>query len=419
MTMLLSPRRIGLMRSALRAWRPLTAALVAAVLPAGGLAAAPDFPRAGIVLPTGPAQAELHVAGDSAIILIRLADGSIASARAVNDVSDALGILADRRLAFAWPALLAWAGSDLTLLRERAVARARMAAEAGLLGAEPSGQAEKWAGDPAVSATLHYARALSDAGHKTDAITVLREAIAQTPGDAEHNYARVFLTMRLANMQFESGDVAAGIAQLEAAERDKALDGEYELNIVVNLAMALARSGQYQRALVTINNAWRDFDAGAAESEDYLKVPSSEANFAWIKACALDGLGSHEKARALMAGIVAAPDWPVDDTVPATARLNGFLCMHDDAGFAAEIAAQLQSAAPAGAVFLQAQPGAHEYAPDRAVVTAALHRPALIKAMAGQVRDLAPAFAPALQGWRAAGAQTPALGSSPANGSVR
>lgn len=371
-----------------------------ALLASGGTAMAGDFPHGTLSLPIGTAEAELHVAGDFAVLTMRSPEGDVVPLRSVSDVDDALAILADRRLAFAWPALLAWAGDDLVLLRDRAVARSQMAAEAGMLAAPPAGQGERWSGDPGVSAQLHYARALVDAGRSPAAIAFLRERIAATPDDPASASKRIFLTIRLANVLFGGGDVAAAVSTLDAAQRDHGLDGDFKLNIDVNLAMLLARSHQSQRALMMINDTWRQFDAEAGEGEGYLKVPSSEANFAWIRACALDGLGDHAKARALIAGIGPSPVWPAQDKVVTEARISAFLCIGDVDGLAAELAAQLDAAPPAGDVFISLQAISYGLASDTALVAAALRRPILARAVAAHARLLSAALTPAVAHWR-------------------
>lgn len=359
-----------------------------------------NFPQAPMALPSGSGVAEFHVVGDIAVLTVREPSGAVTPLRVISDVSDALAVLADKRLSFAWPALLTWSGADLSALRDRALARSKMAAEAGILGSMPKGQFEKWVGDDSLSAFMHYVRELKISGHQSVAISTLKQRLALTPVDAEHAYARVFIILRLATDIFDSGDVADSLSMMENAYNDHSLDGDYKLNINVTFAMLLVRAGQPERGLTIIEDARSQFDAEASETADSFKVPSSEANFAWIKACALDRMGRREEARKLIDEIDTAKAWPQEESVTSLARVYAFLCMKDDNGLAGELASQLKNAAPADDVFTMIQPESNEYGPDAAVTAAAVRRPELAAEIAARARLLSPDFRPALEDWR-------------------
>jgi len=106
-----------------------TACLFAAVLSLGSVRAQAenDLPQAEITWPGGSGTAEFRIDGDHAKLRVRTPDGKITPLRNVESTDDALAILADERLAFAWPALLAWAGDDLHILRDNDVSRAERA----------------------------------------------------------------------------------------------------------------------------------------------------------------------------------------------------------------------------------------------------------------------------------------------------
>ncbi len=253
----------------------LVAAAATAQWPIPTQADESTFPRAAVQFPSGQqAQVEFHAAGDIALLTLRAPDGSVLPLRQISDVRDALAVLGDPRLSFAWRAMLEWAGNDLTLLRERALARSRMAADAGIIGSRPIGS-EQWTGDAALSAVLHYARNLVASGQRNAAIALLKNRLAQAPHDAAHSYSRVFLTTRLANIMFDGGQTSEAISLLETAMEDRTIDAEPALNLSVNLALALARSGASQRALIEINSAWTQFDSHTLEGEDSVKIPSS------------------------------------------------------------------------------------------------------------------------------------------------
>ena len=384
-------------------FRRLAAALSLGMMVAGtpgGARAPTDVPRAAIRIDGVDATAEFHVIGDKAVLSARLPDGSVSGIRILNDVSDALAVLADERLSFARPALLAWAGSDLSILRDAALARSRVAAAAGIVSAIPKGQNEQWTGNGPLTSTLQFSRILASSGRADEAIAILRTAIVQAPVKPDANDPRPFLAIRLAAVLFEYGAPEAAVDLLDKASQDATNEPDLKLNIDVNLAQFLARTGHYQRALLLIDAAWKQFQVPMADDE-LSSVPDSAAQFAWIKACALDGLGRHEQARALIAGISSGPPRAWEIPVPAKARLGAFICMHDSAGLADEFQAQLASARPGSDLFTALQPASYRFAPDAETVAAALRRPALAKAMAGRVRSLDPQFAAALRDWQA------------------
>ncbi len=374
----------------------IVTACVSATAPA--LAEEPSFPRGAVQLPSGPAQVEFHAAGDVAILTVRAPDGSAIPLRPISDVKDALAVLGDSRLSFAWPALLEWAGKDLVPLRDKSLARNRLAAEVGMMGAPPAG-AERWTGDAALSATLHYARSLVASGQRSAAIALLNDRLAKLPHDAPSSFPRVFLTNRLATVLFNGGQTSQAISLLEAALDDKTIQAGAALNLSVNLALALARTGQYRRALILIDEAWKRPDVdGIAEPETY-RVPSSEATFAFIKACALGGLGQRDKALALISDIAETPSSPMANSDESNARLQAFICMHDAKGLSQEIARQLDTALPAADLFVDVQPDTTAYEPEARILAAAMARPEVQRAAKAHLKLLAPDFTPALSKW--------------------
>jgi tetratricopeptide (TPR) repeat protein len=333
-----------------------------------------------------------------AILSAQTTDGHLAPIGMVDSPSTALKILADRRFEAIWPELLAWAGSDLVALRDRTLARAKLGADAGFFTQTSTTDNEQWVGDNAVAGVLRYALVLYESARRTEAVALLRQREAALPKDVHSAASRIFLLNREAALLFYSGDRQGALDLLERAAQDPALNGEYKINIQVNQAMLQAQAAQYQSAFVIIDNAWKDFNGEQADQES-VKVPASEANFAWIKACALNGLGQHDKASALMKQIRSGTNDGAEQDVEANARISGFLCMHDDAALADELAAQLGIAAPMANVFFTLQPGSSYLPEDRETIAAALRRPVMIKMLATRARLLGGDLGPAVRSW--------------------
>lgn len=389
-------------------WRRVAAALGVVAFAQPAAAQQPPARASGIVaIGDNAVPLELRTAGDLAVMTVTLPDGRSAPYRAVATVDDAVEILADQRLAFAWPALLAWAGADLTALRDRALARAEQGDAIGVATASPRSQSERFAGDDAVTATLQHARALVRAGREGEAVALLRRRIAESHAAdlSQHRdgFGTALFTIRLASILFDAGDEAAALATLDALSGDASIAPHYRLNIDVNRALLLAQAGRYAQALALINASLKTFrgDLPAADNQA-IKIPDSEANFAWIEACALDGLGRHDEARARLAQIAPQVEGGTLTSTTQSARLSGFLCMHDAAGLAREIAADLAVAPPGGEIFARLQPLGWSRPVDQETIRRALAEPILVANLPSKARLLPPALQPAVAGWRAA-----------------
>lgn len=351
---------------------------------------------------------ELRTAGDTAVLFAILPDGHSIPYRRIDTVDDAVAMLADQRLAFAWPTLLAWAGPDLTALRDRAVAKAAQAEELGLVITAPRSTAALYSGDQGVTATLHYASTLVSSGMVDQGLALLRRRIAKARGaDATQHrdgFATQLLTVRLANILFSHGDEAGGMAMLDALAKDATIAPTYRLNIDVQLAVFEAETGRSAEALALITASLKAYRGEKLpDDSEVIHVPDSEANFAWVEACALDGLNRHDEARARMAQIAPRSDRGPLSSTTQKARLWGFQCMRDAAALGREIAAQLATAPPGSEIFARLQPLDPPRRIDQETLRRALAEPILVANLPGKARLLPPALQPAVAGWRGIG----------------
>ena len=359
-------------------------------------------PQAPISWKGGSGVAKFQTSGDTAFLTLVAKDGKEATLRTVTTVDDALAILADDRLAFAWPALLDWAGPDLHKLRDFAVVHAKATLDAQLHppppGRYPSPQSDE---DTKLAAMRSYIMALFGAGRHAEAIALARQQMASPTTSFDASLARPSYTTLLAILLYYDGRHEDAIATLETADADGSIAAAWRVNIDTNLAAFLASSGKYEQALTVAERTEQAF--GAQKSGFFYgvhKYPDSDVLFASIRACALEGLGRHKEAKALLATMSRKPSKaPPALSRTSEARLNALLCMHDATGLADELAALLPSASPADDLFLQFQPAGRPLKAERETVVAALAEPALRTAIAGHARILDAQFTPALEGW--------------------
>ena len=344
-------------------------------------------------------EAEFHIVGDTAVITLRLPSNEVLLVRRIENPDDALAVLADQRLRFSWEAVLRWAGSDLVVLRDKALLRARAAADVGLPNGDPRGPAEETSGALQAS-ILQYARILTQSGHRKEAINTLNRQLSLTTATADSKYDRMMLVIKLASILFEGGDTSQAIEVLDKQVKDATTLPDARLNYQVALAQYLARSGSYNRALEIITNASAQFSVSTPQDSESVKVPGSDAQFSWIRACALNGVGREAESRTIMASLDTASH-PVDlSPLIRQVRLNAFLCMKDHKQLSAELSNLIATEPPASELFQFIQPGNRSYLPERAVLAMALKNPMILNATSGHVRFLDGPLTPAVREWR-------------------
>ena len=318
-------------------------------------------------------------------------------------VEGALEILGDRRLQFMWPALLAYGGNDLALLRERRLRATRKALEDAnrVDVADNTGESTV---RPVARALLQYANALVDAGRAEQAVTMLRQAIARPIRDEEFGDIEfVVLSSRLASVLRNNGqDAAVVLRQFDDASAALGAS-EMAVNLDVNRTAYLAEYGRYAEALAAVDRAEASFNSihssGNANSDP---VPGSDRQFTWIRVCALHGLRRREEAAAAMLPLVLRseprdPQFTLSSNRELRMRLRA--CMRDADGLAEELIARLSS--PDGwGVPLLLQSGFRSVIHDPAMVEALRAHPRLQNLMASRVRELGPELRPAMNRWR-------------------
>lgn len=344
--------------------------------------------------------AVLYVQGNHAALLLRDAQGN-SNAKDIQTADEALALLADRRFAFLWPALLDWAGPDLGKLRAFSVADAAANYAVGLAVTAPNSTAESSV-RPKTMLLLKYAEALHHAGRIDEASDVLRRARdAMQRRDDWERAEWVMVSNRMASYAYSRGDVDGAIKILDDAQRDFA-DGSYGINFEVNRAVYLVLSGRYALALSAIDTARTHYDAFARQEDEGGPVPGSDRQFAWIKACALQGLGRKAEARAALAPALASEE-PQDDYFKLdtnTAILErAYKCMSDTAALVDVLVAQADTNPGGLDAALLLEPAAHPEEMTPALLAAVRADPRMKALAATRLRPLPAELVPALDDW--------------------
>ena len=351
--------------------------------------------------------ADLLESGDAAAVRIRNVDGE--KLYPLESISDVLMMLADRRVEGLWPALIKWGGPGPGLegLRDRNIAKARLLIARG--GTREARTAVASTVRPPIRAAILLADALTVAGRWDEANAILSTARGPVPGRGDWaNVEWSTLSVRLAGYVRRSEGVEAALALLDSAAAQLGRDHPYTLNMDVTRAAMLVEHGRYGSALDTILKAeavYRDQNDGR-RGQGKEKVPGSDRQFAWIKACALHGLSRDVEAQATEASLLAANE-PHDNDFVITnnisLRYRYAKCLRKIPLAERELIAESEHRLAGGTAFLVMQPASRIIPPMEVTFMRSLAAsPVLASTLGKRFRTLPPEFEPALNNWRAA-----------------
>jgi hypothetical protein len=354
--------------------------------------------------PSGPAFAEFAVQGDDALLRLRSAKHPKPEIYTLSDdMDDVLALLADKHWQFLWQPLTDWAGPTLEPMRDRMLERLRRANAAGFpqFGAGDTGES---AVGYKTQALLQLTAFLSRVGRGAEAEALLQERLAAMPLKLTSS-SRVFewqaVAQAIAYSRANRGDFAGAIEQEEMIERT--LRGHtYALNATINRAAHLVRSGRYQNALDALSLVDK---ALAAELETTGKnkdvVPGSNRQFAWIRSCALEGLGRHQEAEVAFAPLndddeIKDRGFVIEST--ESLRFRGHVCMRDVSWLKPHLANELKDDLTVqAALMFQPEFKVRVYETTWESLRA---DPELTRLASERTRELPHAMAAALNGWR-------------------
>ncbi|MGY2733490.1 hypothetical protein [Sphingomonas sp. UYP23] len=210
-------------------------------------------------------------------ILYRLRSGDWATATqllpSVLSPRAGVAMLVDRRYAPIWPAIAGWAGTDLAVQRSALLAGARATFE---MHETPETR-------------LAYAQALVDTGHRGEAIALIDQWL-HTEIAAEKMWVRSMALLRMGRWLAEQGERAEGIRRMRAAvDAPEQLESGIE-NIVPNLVMQVLLAQDFTGAIELLDRH--------PPTADKLESPVAAGYFVALRACALQGLGKQDQAKA-------------------------------------------------------------------------------------------------------------------------
>jgi tetratricopeptide (TPR) repeat protein len=347
----------------------------------------------------GPVMVEFLTDGADAALRLRRSPQSLPQLFPLTRTADAVRLLADKRMAFLWSPLTEWAGPNLERMRDRQIERLQAAVTIRTSLQQPANTGESTVRPP-TRALLQLATFMIDNGRAADAERMLQNRLATMPVQAGQarweeiewmSVAALIATSRAAR-----DDVDGALAQFDLI-RATLGSSPYAMNATINRAALFANRNRYAEALATIEPLWQQWNA--INSTD--KVNGSERQFAWIRACALEGLGRHTEADAAFQTVIEAHDSRDRNFVIESderLKLKGLMCMRRTKSIKQIAAADLRNALFPNEL-ITFQPA---YRPlNYAELWAQLRSdPDLAAAARERMRELPPELTPALNGWR-------------------
>jgi len=339
---------------------------------------------------------EFLVDGKLAALRLRDRMTGVQNILPLSSPADFLGLLADRKVDFLWPAIAEWVGPSMERLRSNLLEAAKQGYDSRSPVFFANNTAESVMRAPA-RAVSQYARALERTGDGAAAVDVLRREASTR--DLKTDWGRgeySVLWAQMAGVLHTRGQSDAALAELSTGLA--ALGGSrYAGNLAITRAAVLAESGRYEEALVAINQLGKEYKKTRG------KVAGSDRQFAWIRACALQGLGRTADAKRAFPDLQNRPE-PVDKDwiVPANAsiQIRALTCLGDVEGLVMASIAELEGGRLTPRALLLLQPDYAMTEGGRRVWAEARRDPRLIAAAQGRFRQLPPEYAPALRSWR-------------------
>lgn len=296
-------------------------------------------------------------------------------------VRDVLAVLADRKLAAFWPAVTEFAGGDLERQRARLLART---AQGFRSGAGPGLAAKvRWNEAWALTARQRF-DAMSEVGRIDEGLSEIRPVLARAAAGRRRSdeIAHGFLRAGVASELASQGRVDEALALLEAGEKSRSAAKRFRGDYRVDRAAILAEAGRYSEALRWVESA----------REQALKVDKdadADVRFAWIRACALAGLGRNGESETEYRRIEA----------PVRLRLRALACMGDEDRLAAELIGQLATDEMPSKVALMLRMAEASPFPWARPFARAAKRADVRAALDARSRPLPEEMIPALRAW--------------------
>lgn len=309
-----------------------------------------------------------------------------------------LMFLADRRYEFLWTPLTAWTGAELALLRERL----RRKAESLTLGKRSftAVDSAESVASGRLSDLIRLSDIYTDLGERELAQAVIENYLAAARprgGNDQRTSDWVIAKVQLANILRAREKTDEAVLHFDDIQR-VAGRSVNSVNGAINHAAMLAEVGRYGESLQKIDDAWSFFSRKAGAGA----IAGSERQFAWIRACALNGLGRSEEAVAAYqtlrrSGRVRDKNFITPDKDAIEWRAHW--CMRREADLKRFLLEELRSERPTLAV-LALQPAYHGKPENAALLEKMRADPEIRAAFTARSRELPAVMSPALNNYR-------------------
>lgn len=312
--------------------------------------------------------------------------------------SAVLIFMADRRYEFLGTPLTAWTGADLDPFRERL----RRKAEALSLrkGSTFALSSAEMVASGRLAELIRLTAIYLDIGERERAQAVMEQYLATARprgGNDQRTIDWVLAKARLATILQTRDKTDEALSQFGEIQR-VAGRSVNSVNGAINHAAMLAEVGRYGEALQTIDAAWAFFSRKAGDEA----IAGSERQFAWIRACALNGLGRSDEATATyetLRGSGRVHDTHFIVQTKESIEWRAHWCIRRDGDLKRFLLDELRSERPTLAV-LALQPAYRGSAENPALLAKMRADPELRAAYAARMRELPAAMVPALNKYR-------------------
>jgi tetratricopeptide (TPR) repeat protein len=288
----------------------------------------------------GPVHIDFAVWGPAkyAFLALRRADHSKPQIITLLYPDQVLALLADKQMEPMWQAVTQWAGSTLEPLRDRSISNLRKAYRNGSPDYFLTQGGERAIIDSPldlrVQALLQLTYYLRSVGQYGEAEQLLRDNLTKMmlkPNSDRSILNWEVVALEIAAVRYARGDIPGALSQYATVEATLG-DNPYVVNAMVSRAAALAKNGQYQEALTVIDAALAKLKEpanGVSPSKNrVVPVPGAELQFAWIRACALQGLGRTNEAETALQPLLKESGVNTTEEVEDVV-LRAEVCMRD------------------------------------------------------------------------------------------
>lgn len=331
----------------------------------------------------------IFVPDDRLFLRTRDAAGAKIKGVEIATVDAALEVLADLRLAPFWPSLLEFAGPDLVRLRDRSLARTEAGIRLGQPQASATTMRQMVLAEPWALAAIQRLDAMEQAGRLEEGMREAKVRLA-APAARSADISKFLLRSTLGWHLADRDRTDEALAVLEEGEKELGGSAD-EVNYWANRAAILALAGRHGEALALADATL----ARIGKRRMGNIYADAHFHFAWIRACALKGLGRAAETTPLMTAISTA------EGEVASQRMWAYACLGNESALAAEFIRMLGDDEMPASVALMLQPLRSSGGRGSETYRRAVSRADVRAAFEARARPLPPELGPAMRHWDA------------------